>query len=39
MLAKLFYASPAWWGFTTASEKHRIEAFLIEAFLVTTVQR
>ena len=39
MLAKLFYASPAWWGFTTASEKHRIEAYSIEAFLVTAVQR
>ena len=28
VLAKLLYASPAWWGFTTASDKHSIEAFV-----------
>jgi len=27
VLAKLLHASPAWWGFTTASDRHRIEAF------------
>jgi len=27
-LAKLLYASPAWWGFANASEKNRLEAFL-----------
>ena len=26
VLAKLFYASPAWWGFATSSDKGRIEA-------------
>jgi len=30
-LAKLFYASPAWWGFANASEKNRPEAFLRRA--------
>ena len=28
MLAKLLYASPAWWGFATDSDKQRIEAFI-----------
>jgi len=28
VLAKLLYASPAWWGFATESDKHRIEAFV-----------
>jgi len=28
VLAKLLYASPAWWRFTTASDKHSIEAFV-----------
>ena len=26
VLAKLLYASPAWWGFATSSDKGRIEA-------------
>jgi len=26
VLAKLLYASSAWWGFTTADDRHRIEA-------------
>ena len=26
MLAKLLYASSAWWGFTTADDRHRVEA-------------
>jgi len=30
-LAKLLYASPAWWGFADASEKNRLEAFLRRA--------
>jgi len=30
-LAKLLYASPAWWGFANASEKNRLEAFLRRA--------
>jgi len=28
VLAKLLYASGAWRGFTTADDRHRIEAFL-----------
>jgi len=28
VLAKLMYASPAWWGFATAVDKKRIEAFV-----------
>ena len=28
VLAKLLYASPAWWGYTTVSDKQRIEAFI-----------
>ena len=28
MIAKLLYASSAWWGFATASDKHRIEVFV-----------
>ena len=26
VLAKLLYASSAWWGFTTTDDRHRIEA-------------
>jgi len=26
VLAKLLYTSSAWWGFTTADDRHRIEA-------------
>ena len=28
VLAKIMYASPAWWGFATAADKQRIEAFV-----------
>jgi len=28
VLAKLLYAVPAWWGFTTAHDKRRLEAFV-----------
>ena len=28
VIAKLSYASPAWWGFTSAADKDRLEAFL-----------
>jgi len=28
VLAKLTYATPAWWGFTNASDRNRLEAFL-----------
>ena len=28
VLAKLMYALPAWWGFATAADKKRIEAFV-----------
>ena len=28
VMAKLLYASPAWWGFATTSDKQRIEAFV-----------
>jgi hypothetical protein len=29
-LAKLTYASPAWWGFTLAADRDRLEAFFLE---------
>ena len=28
VVAKLTYASPAWWGFASAADKARLEAFL-----------
>ena len=28
VLTKLLYASPAWWGFATSTDKQRLEAFL-----------
>jgi len=28
VLQKLLYASSAWWGFTSAADRHRIEAFI-----------
>ena len=28
VLAKLMYASPAWWGFTVASDRQQIDAFV-----------
>ena len=28
VLDKIMYASPAWWGFATAADKQRIEAFV-----------
>ena len=28
VLAKLNYASPAWWGYTKACDRERVEAFL-----------
>jgi len=28
VLAKLLYASPAWWGFATTADKQRIESFV-----------
>jgi len=28
MLAKILYASPAWWGFANSSDKDRLKAFL-----------
>jgi len=28
VIAKLLYASPAWWGFATAADKQRVEAFV-----------
>jgi len=28
VLAKILYASPAWWGFTSAADRQRIEAFV-----------
>jgi len=28
ILSKLLYASPAWWGFTSAADKQRLEASL-----------
>jgi len=31
IIAKLLYASSAWWGFTTASDRQRLEASLRRA--------
>ena len=31
VIAKLTYATPAWWGFVNAQEKNRLEAFLRRA--------
>jgi len=31
VIAKLLYASPAWWGYTTAADKQRVEAFIRRA--------
>jgi len=31
VIPKLFYASPAWWGYTTESDKNRLAAFLRRA--------
>jgi len=31
VLCKLLYASPAWWGFTSAADKQRLEASLRRA--------
>jgi len=28
VVAKLFYAASAWWGFTTAADRQRVEAVL-----------
>jgi len=28
VLQRLLYASSAWWGFTSAADRHRIEAFI-----------
>jgi len=28
VIAKLFYASPAWWGYASTSDKQRIDAFI-----------
>ena len=28
VINRLSYASPAWWGFATADDRHRLEAFL-----------
>jgi len=33
ILSKLLYASPAWWGFTSAADKQRLEASLRRAVL------
>ena len=30
-LSKLIYASPAWWGFTSAQDRDKLEAFLRKA--------
>jgi len=31
VLSKLLYASPAWWGFTSAADKQRLEASIRRA--------
>jgi len=38
VLAKLFYASPAWWGFATSSDKGRIEAHVRHAVRLSLYQ-
>ena len=35
---KIMYASPAWWGFATASDKQRIEAFVRRGVLLGLYQ-
>ena len=32
VLAKLLYASPAWWGYASTSDKQRIDAFIRRGF-------
>jgi len=34
VLSKLFYASPAWWGNTSAADKQRLEATVRRAILL-----
>ena len=34
-LAKLTYASPAWWGFANSCDKERLEAFLRKAIIIS----
>jgi len=29
-LAKVTYAAPAWWGFTNAADRNRLEAFFMQ---------
>jgi len=31
IVAKILYASPAWWGFATISDKQRLESFIRRA--------
>jgi hypothetical protein len=31
VVPRIMYASPAWWGFTTVTERNRVEAFLYRA--------
>ena len=38
VIAKLSYASPAWWGFTSAADKDRLEAFCVGLLSLATVQ-
>jgi len=38
VLAKLLYASPAWWGFATSSDKGRIEAHVRRAVRLNLYQ-
>ena len=33
IVAKLTYASPAWWGFTTADDRNRMEQVLAVGLL------
>jgi len=34
VVAKILYASPAWWGFATISDKQRLESFDLASMLV-----
>ena len=38
VLAKVLYASPAWWGFATSSDKGRIEAHVRRAIRLNLYQ-
>ena len=38
VLSKLLYASPAWWGYTSAADKQRLEATVRRAICSASIQ-